>query len=377
MRNRIWQYGIVCGCLALAASPCWAQFARGQGVGMAIGDQDSAILSQGMHCTINLKDATLGQVVEQIQKTNGENSQQATEGGVPLVDILIPNELKSLKVGDIILTNLQAGVILTSISKSTDGAFSIETVGEGHVLILRPVHREVVVKAIRLPWLDTSELRIGVSAVGMTSNNLIGIATPGQPVSGTNAPSDQYVPTSPSTYGTVVEQSPEQKEAAQKELKHQAEERQAQLDSALKEQKEKASQKLEELQRAIATIFEMHGEISGHQLPPPKMNIQERLGMIMLIGTPESVQIASEIINATNPANNGEVQQGYGQRLHDHPSLRGPMGMGSGGGMGMPSGRAGRMNGSPMNARPRRAGDEDAKEPTPDNSPQPERRPQN
>jgi hypothetical protein len=328
MRNRIWQYGVVCGCLALAASPCWAQFGEGRGMGLAVGGQDSVILSQGIPCTINLKDATLGQVVEQIQKTNGEYREKAPDDGIHLVDILIPNELKSLTVGDIVLTNLQAGVILTSISKSTEGAFSIETVGKGQVLILRPVRREVVVKAIRLPWLDTSDLRIGVSAAGMASNTVIGFATPGQPTADTS--------------GTVIEPPPEQKEEAQKELKRQAEERQAQLDSALKEQKEKASQKLEELQRAIVTIFEMHGEISGRQLPPPKMNIQERLGMIMLIGTPESVQIASEIINATNPENHTAAAR-PGNRLGDVIPMGG-MRMGSGDGeMGFVRGSVGGM----------------------------------
>ena len=336
MRNRIWQYGVVCSCLALAASPCWAQFEEGPGVGRTGGSQDSVIFSQGIPCTIDLKDATLGQVVEQIQKTNGEYREKAPDDGIHLVDILISNELKSLKVGDIILTNLQAGVILTSISKSTDGAFSIETVGKGEVLILRPVRREVVVNAIRLPWLDTSDLRIGISAAGMASNTLIGIATPGQPTAGT------YAPSGLGTYGTVIEPTPEQKEAAQKELKRLAEERQAQLDNAVKEQKEKASQKLEELQRAIVTIFEMHGEISGRQLPPPKMNIQERLGMIMLIGTPESVQIASEIINATNPENHTAAAR-PGNRLGDVIPMGG-MRMGSGDGeMGFVRGSVGGM----------------------------------
>lgn len=299
---------------------------------MADVDPAPVIFRQGIPCTIDLKDATLGQVVEQIQKTNAEkretNPDEENELGNSPINLLIPDELKTLNVGDIMLTNLKPAVILTSISKSTNRAFTIEEVGQGTVLILRPIHRDVVVKAIRLPWLDTSDLRIGVSAAGMASNTMIGFATPDQPTAGTS--------------GTVIEQTPEQKEAAQKELKRQAEERQAQLDTALKEQKEKASQKLEELQRAIVTIFEMHGEISGHQLPPPKMNIQERLGMIMLIGTPESVQIASEIINATNPENHTAAAR-PGNRLGDVIPMGG-MRMGSGDGeMGFVRGSVGGM----------------------------------
>lgn len=352
MKNRIWQHGIVWGCLALAASPCWAQFnGDGEsgleiGVGMAESGEDSKIFLHGIPCTIDLKDATLGQVVDQIQKTNAIKREKGPdERNTPPINLLIPNELKTLKVGDITLTNLLPGIILTSISKSTNRAFTIEPVANGSVLILRPVHQQVIVKAIRVPWMQPLAPRDPVP-------HRLGVYTPNV---------DNFIPPAETPANTIgVSESPPVPDSKADVI--------GVRNEAVQEQKEIAQQKMKELQNAITTVFEMHDKVSGRTLPLPMINTQEQLGMIMLVGSPESVQIASEIINATNPANNGEVQQGH---------FRGPMGMGFGGGMGMPSGRAGEMNGLPMNARPRRGGDGDAKEPTPANSPQSERLPQN
>lgn len=209
---------------------------------------------EGIRCTINLKSTTLGQVVELIQKTNVVN-----ESGEDPVSVLIPDKLKELNVGDIVLTNVTPAVALASISKGSNGAFTIEAVSGGLVLVLKSAQDAVVVKAIRLPWME----QLPFDSAGMEGR---GAGMAGMMGAGGPAP-----------------QTPEQR------------------DEALKQHESKVEEKTQNLLKAIDAVFEMHAKLSGRALPAPLIQMQGQLSMVMVVGSPESVQIASEIINATNP----------------------------------------------------------------------------
>lgn len=275
MTNRIWQYGVVWSCLALAVSPCSAQMG-----GMEMGGGGAAVDGiqgydgsvEGIRCTIDLKDATLGQVVELIQKTNVVN-----EEAIDPVSILIPDKLKELKVGDIVLTNVTPAVALASISKGSHGAFSIEAVSGGLVLVLKSTQEAVVVKAIRLPWMEQPPI-YGASSEGM---GMMG--------------------------GVPAPPTPEQRA------------------QALEQHTAQVEEKTRNLLTAIDAVFEMHAKLSGRALPAPLIQMQAQLSMVMVVGSPESVQIASEIINATNPDYVPVMPPGMG-------GMGGAMPMGGGGG---------------------------------------------
>ncbi len=276
MRHRIWTSGVVWSCLALAVSPCWAQgmmggMGGGGGVDNTYGIQGFSGNDNGVPCTIDLKDATLGQVVEILQKANvvSENTPEPAS-------ILIPDKLKALHVGDIMLANVTPSVALASLSKASNGQFSIEAISD-QVFLIRPAHDEVVVKAIRLPWMEPQSYAGGVMSE--------------YPVSLT---------------GGAALPTPEQQE------------------EAIKKRQAEVEKKLSDLMKAIDDVFAMHAKVSGSPLPLPMINKQENLGMIMVVGKPESVEIASEIINATNP-NHVRAASGGG-----YP------GMGMPGGAGMP-----------------------------------------
>lgn len=281
MSHRIWKYGVVWSCLALAASPSWAQFGGGSGAGGGaavdgIQGYDGSIL--GIRGTIDLKAATLGQVVELIQKTNGVTriDLPADSSDIP-VSILIPDKLKELNVGDIVLTNVTPAVALASISKGSNGAFTIEAVSGGLVLVLKSAQDAVVVKAIRLPWM---EQKPSVSA---------GMGEMGAMMGG----------------GMARGSEPETAE---------------QRDEALKQHQIQVKERTQNLLKAIDAVFEMHAKLSGRTLPAPLIQIQAQLSMVMVVGSPESVQIASEIINATNPDYVPTNQPGMGGAEYGIPA---------------------------------------------------------
>lgn len=265
MSHRIWRVGLVCCCLSLLSPPTWAQFGGGLsagpgmnggvGGGYPAGQPDiiNLVNINGPQMSIDLKAATLGQLVEFIQSSNKPQTGQEKDSEV--VSILIADELKKLSVGDVMLQQVTAAETLSAISKLTHDAFLIEVVGGGKVLILKPADRKVVVKAIHLSWMDP--------------------------------PAQSYVQSMSSMMGG----EPETPEAYEKRL----------LDHAKSVEMKQAM-----LMETIEVVFKMHAEVSGQDVKLPKISTQGNLGMMMVVGSPESVEIATEIIEATNsgPARN-------------------------------------------------------------------------
>ncbi len=247
MTNRLWQSGLVWSCLAFAAGPCWAQFGGGgsgfgggyTGGGSAVDNHGNGMAAYGVPTTIDLKDATLGQVIDLLRETNVKSNDYPEP-----VSFMISEKLRDLKVGTIMLSELLPKDALEAISHSTEKAFVIEYISEGRVLVLSPPKHEVVVKAIKLSWMDPHQLpNIGTMLTGRNG-----------------------------------EQTPE----------------------AAENEKKRIAQDTEEMLEAVEVAFAMYAEVSGRSLAQPKITVQERLKMVMVVGTPESVQVATEIINATN-----------------------------------------------------------------------------
>ena len=160
-----------------------------------------------------------------------------------------------MKVGDVKLTEVYPQEALEAVAHLASGSFTIEPVAEGKILVVRSATSQVEVKAIRLTWMDEPAFSPDVSM----------------------------------HRGFLGEQNPEA-----------VAEREKQIAMQLEQFELRIARKTDELLKSIDEIFEVHAKVSNQSLPLPKIMIQRSLGMIMLVGHPESVKIASEIIEATN-----------------------------------------------------------------------------
>lgn len=220
----------------------------------------------GVPTSVDLKDATLGQVVDALTALEPSVANE----GVQPINVLISDQLRSVPVGTIKLNNVYPRAALEGICKLTEGAFTISEVADGQVLVLKEFRKPVVVRAIKL-----------------------------------QRPSPPNAAAMMSMFGGGGEG--ESEEAAK--------------ERSLLQQKQYESQ-IAEMLKSIDTAFAMYEETSGTSLDRPKLQIQDELKMVIVVGTEESVSIAAEIIEASLGGGSSNRRMGGG------------MGMSSMGGMG-------------------------------------------
>lgn len=100
----------------------------------------------GQPTSIDLKKATLGQVVDALTSSGSPTDKE----GVKPINVLISDQLREIPVGTIKLNNVYPRAALEGICKLTDGVFLIEEVADGQVLILKELKKPIVVRAIKL-----------------------------------------------------------------------------------------------------------------------------------------------------------------------------------------------------------------------------------
>ena len=214
MKCPAWHGVFVLAYLALLAAPCWAQ---------------SEVVN------FDLKEATLGQIVDSLQ----------TQGAGP-TNILITEKLRSLKIGAIKLTNVRRADALEAISVLSGRSFTVETVnvggGEGGVVVLRPRAVELIVKAVKLQWIE--DTRKGYANLGDISDR----------------------------------------------------ERQR-IEGA---EESRLAEHSRTMLAAIEEAFLTYENITGRAVGRPEFKVQDRLSLIVIVGPPESVKMAEEIVNASN-----------------------------------------------------------------------------
>lgn len=279
MRQRLMQHGLVCCLLVLMARPCMAQFGGGPG---GYGGMAGWPIERGVPTSIDLKDATLGQVVDALTTAKGATA----EDNGNAVNVLISKELREIPVGTIKLNNVYPRAALEGISKLTDGAFLIEEVADGQVLVLKELKKPIVVRAIKLQ-------------------------RPAPPNSGAVAMMSMLS-------GGGAEES-------EKAALEQAKELEVRYEMQIKQTLE-----------SVEVAFDLYEKESGTHLSRPKLQIQDQLKMVIAVGTEESVSIAAEIIEASMGTGSGNRRMGGGMGMSSMgDGLMGGSAMGSGYGSGM------------------------------------------
>ena len=232
----------------------------------------------GQPTSIDLKESTLGQVVEALTSSN------SSAEGVKPINVLISDQLREIPVGTIKLNNVYPRAALEGISKLTDGAFIIEEVADGQVLVLKEPKRLIVVRAIKLQRPSPP------NAGGMMSM-----------LSGGGAEDSE--------------------QAAQEEAK------------ALEIRYE---MQIKQTLESVEVAFDLYEKESGIHLSRPKLQIQDQLKMVIAVGTEEGVAIAVEIIEASMGGGSSNRRMGGGMGVMG--GMGGDMMMGGSMGSGMMGG---------------------------------------
>jgi hypothetical protein len=244
----------------------------------------------GQPTSIDLKEATLGQVVDALTSSGSPTDKE----GVKPINVLISDQLREIPVGTIKLNNVYPRAALEGICKLTDGVFLIEEVADGQVLILKELKKPIVVRAIKLQRPSLSPPNVG-AMMSMLS-------------------------------GGGAEKS---EEALQDEAK------------ALEVRYE---MQIKQTLESVEVAFDLYEKESGTHLSRPKLQIQDQLMMVIAVGTEESVAIAAEIIEASMGGGSSNRRMGGGMGMGGMGGdmmMGGSMGSGMMGGSGFGSGMSG------------------------------------
>ncbi len=246
----------------------------------------------GQPISIDLKEATLGQVVDALTSSGSPTEKE----GVKPINVLISDQLREIPVGTIKLNNVYPRAALEGICKLTDGVFLIEEVADGQVLVLKELKKPIVVRAIKL---QRPSLPNAGSMMSMLS-------------------------------GDGAEKS---EEALQDEAK------------ALEIRFE---MQIQQTLESVEVAFDLYEKESGTHLSRPKLQIQDQLRMVIAVGTEESVAIAAEIIETSMGGGSSNRRMGGGMGMGGMGAMGGDMMMGGSMGSGMMggSGFGSRMSGA-------------------------------
>lgn len=244
----------------------------------------------GQPTSIDLKEATLGQVVDALTSSGSPTEKEA----VKPINVLISDQLREIPVGTIKLNNVYPRAALEGICKLTDEAFLIEEVADGQVLVLKELKKPIVVRAIKLQ-------RPSLPSVGAMMSMI-------------------------SEGGAEKSEEAAQDQVRALEIRYEMQ--------------------IKQTLESVEVAFDLYEKESGTHLSRPKLQIQDQLKMVIAVGTEESVAIAAEIIEASMGSGSSNRPMGGGMGMGGMGAMGGdmmmaPMGSGMMGGSGFGPGMSG------------------------------------